>query len=228
MKLSNETLTILKQFSLINQSIIFKPGSVIRTISPQKTIMGSATVEEEFPVQVGIYNLPRLLSVCSLYEDADLQFHESYLTITEGKRNAKYKYCDASLIIAPDDKKVNFPEIDVSVELGADDLSKVLKASNVFQLPEIAFVGEGGKCYIRAFDSAKLEKEKRDSDSYDVELGETEDEFSLVIRAENINVLPSDYKIEISSKGISRFRTGNVEYYIAVENAKSSYTKKES
>lgn len=219
MKLSTETSNILKNFSVINQSIVLKEGNVIKTISPQKTVMASATVEDEFPSQAGIYNLPRFLSVCALHESPDLEFGDNAVMITEGKSKTRYVYADPSMIITPPEKEIKLPSVDVSVSLSADDLSKVMKATSVLQLPEIAFVGEEGTCYLRAIDSANPS-----SDTFGVELGDTDDTFTLIIKTENLQLMPGDYEVELSAKGISRFVGKNVTYFIAIES-KSTYKK---
>ena len=219
MKLSSETMMVLKNFAGINQSILLKEGNTLKTISPLKTIMAVATVPDEFPRTAGIYNLPRFLSVCSLYSEPDLDFGSSFITIVEGKSKAKYVYADPSMIISPPEKEIKLPSVDVSVSLSADDLSKVLKASSVFQLPEIAFVGTDGKCYLQAIDSANPS-----ADSYGFELGDTDDTFSLIIKTENLPLLSGDYEVELSSKGISKFSSSKVTYFIAIES-KSTYKK---
>ena len=221
MKLSTETTALLRNFSTINQSILFKEGNVVRTISPQKTVMAVATVNDEFPCQAGIYNLPRFLSVCGLYENAELNFGDKYVTISEGKSKGKYVYADPSMIIVPPEKEITLPSTDVSVTLTAADFTKVMKAASVYQLPEIAFVGEGGTCYLKAIDSANPS-----ADSFGVELGDTDDTFSLIIKTENLQLMPFDYTVELSAKGISKFTSPVVTYFIAIE-AKSTYEKGE-
>ena len=219
MKLSTETVNILKNFSMINQSIVLNEGNEIKTISPQKTVMAIATVDDNFPVRAGIYNLPRFLSVCAMHENPELEFGNSSVIITEGRSKTKYVYADSSMIITPPDKEINLPSVDVSVTLSADNLSKVHKATSVLQLPEIAFVGEEGICYLRAIDSSNPS-----ADSFGVELGETNDTFTLIIKTENLQIMPIDYEVELSSKGISRFSGKNVKYFIAIES-KSTYEK---
>ena len=219
MKLSPETITILKNFSSINQSIIFKPGNVIKTISPQKTVMASATVSDEFPVEAGIYNLGRFLATLGLYESPDLDFCDRSVTVSEGDSSSYVSYADASMIIAPPDKEVKLPGIDVSVNVTADHFKKVLNASSVLGLPEIAFVGEDGVCYLKAIDS-----NNPSADSHKIRVGETDDTFTLIFKTENLNILPGDYEVELSSKGISKFTGKNVTYFIAIES-KSTYTK---
>lgn len=220
MKLSNELITILQNFSTINQSILFKEGNVIRTMSPQKTIMASATVPDDFPRLVGIYNLPRFLSVYGLYENPSIEFGANSLSIVEGNRRAKYVYADPSMIISPPEKEINLPSADVSVTLTATDLAAIKKAASVFQLPEIAFIGEDGICYIRAIDSANPA-----ADSYSIELGTTDDTFTLIIKTEHLVLLPADYKVELAAAGISKFESDKVTYFIAIESKSSTYKK---
>lgn len=219
MKLSPETINILKNFSSINQSIIFKPGNVIKTISPQKTVMASATVTDEFPIEAGIYNLGQFLSTLGLHDDPDLEFGKNLVTFTDATSSSEVRYADASMIIAPPDKEVKLPGIDVTVEIKAEQFKSVLNASSVLGLPEIALVGENGDCYLKAVDSSNSS-----ANSHKIRVGETEDTFTLIIKTENLNILPGDYTVELSSKGISKFTGKLATYFIAIES-KSNYTK---
>ena len=85
MKLSKQTLAILKNFSMINQSIVIKPGSKLETISNVKDVFADATIEEIFDKQVSIYDLNELLGVISLFEDPEISLEDSYLLLTQGK-----------------------------------------------------------------------------------------------------------------------------------------------
>jgi len=123
------------------------------------------------------------------------------------------------MIIAPGDKEINLPAVDVSVEVTAEDLQSVLKATGVLGLPEVAFVGENGVCYLKAIDSSNSS-----ANSHKIEVGTTDDTFTLIIKTENLNILPSNYKVELSSKGISKFTGKHATYFIAIES-KSTYTK---
>lgn len=219
MKLSQETIAILKNFSTINQSIIFKPGNVIRTISPQKTVMASATLPDEFPREAGIYNLSRFLSALSMYSEPELTFEEKRVLFKQGKSTSHLTYTDASMIVAPPQKQIDLPGVDVSVQVSAENLQSVLKATGVLGLPEVAFVGEDGVCYLKAIDSSNPS-----ADSHSIEVGETNDTFSLIIKTENLQILPGDYSVDLSSKGISKFTGKQATYFIAIES-KSNYKK---
>lgn len=221
MNFSDETITVLKNFSSINQSLVFKAGNKLRTISPQKTVMAVAEIPDDIPSDACVYDLSRFLSTYSLYSKPDLDFGDKYFTISEGRRKTKYTFADPSMVIAPPEKEIQTPAFDIEVDVEWEDMQSVLKASSVLQLPEIAFVGEDGKCYIRAIDSGNPT-----ADTYGVELCDTDDKFTLIIKTENMKVLPKKYRILLSSAGISKFETEGLKYYIAIES-KSTYKKGE-
>ena len=108
MKLSDNTLNVLKNFAGINNSILVKEGNKLRTISVAKNILAEANITEEFPRDVAIYDLNQFLNGLSLHADPDLDFSpESYITIKEEKRRVKYFYADPQVIVAPPEKEIN-------------------------------------------------------------------------------------------------------------------------
>lgn len=219
MKFSDKTLTILRNFSAINQSIILKKGNVLKTISPQKTVMASATIDEEIPSDAVIYDLSRLLAVYALYDDADISFEQKNLIISEKNRKTRYFFADQSMVIAPPDKEISIPTPDVTVNINLEDLKSVLKACGVLQQPEMAFIGKDGKCVISTYDS-----QNPTADNFQIELGDTEDNFVLIIKLENAKIIPSNYTVSLSSKGISMFESETMKYFIAIES-KSTFNK---
>ena len=220
MKFSNETLTVLKSFTAINKSILLAAGSVIKTITPEKTLIAIANIQQEIPSDACIYDLSRFLSILSLYNDPDVEFFDKYFIISEGKRRTKYVYADLSMIHTPPEKDITIPSADVVVNVSNGDLSSVLKAAGVLQFSEIAFVGEGGKCYLKAIDSAN-----DNADDFGVEIGETADEFRIIIKTDNLKLMPIDYEVTLCSKGISQFKGEGVTYYVAIDS-KSTYNKR--
>ena len=219
MKFSNETLSVLKSFTAINKSILMKPGNVLKTITPEKTLIAIAQIQDEIPSEACVYDLSRFLSILSLYKDPDVEFGDKYFIISEGKRRTKYIYADISMIHTPPEKDINIPSEDVVVEVTESDLSSVLKAAGVLQFSEIAFVGESGKCYLKAIDSAN-----DNADDFGVEIGNTDDEFKVIIKTDNLKLMPMDYKVTICSKGISEFKGKDVTYFVAIDS-KSTYNK---
>ena len=107
MKLSDSTVNLLKNFSSINQSILFKEGSKLRTISVMKNILVEATVSEEFPKDFGIYDLTQFLNGLSLHQNADLDFtKDEYVVIKEGRMRSKYFFADPTVIVSPPEKEI--------------------------------------------------------------------------------------------------------------------------
>ena len=215
MKLSEKTLTVLKNFAGINNSILVKEGNQLRTISVAKNILAEANIEEEFPRQFGVYDLNQFLNGLSLHQDPDMDFtEESYLTIREGRRKVKYFYADPQVIISPPDKQITLPSEDVHFQLESTALDKLLKAAAVYQLPDLCVVGEAGVVKIVVRD-----KKNDTSNSYSVDVGETDKEFSFNFKVENIKIIPGSYDVIVSSKLLSEFTNSNynLKYYIALE-----------
>ena len=215
MKLSEKTLTVLKNFAGINNSILVKQGNSLRTISVAKNILAEANIEEQFPRQFGVYDLNQFLNGLSLHQDPDMDFgEESYLTIREGKRRVKYFYADPQVIISPPDKQITLPTEDVHFQLESTSLDKLLKAAAVYQLPDLSAVGGDGvvKLVVR-------DKKNDTSNEYSIVVGETDKTFSFNFKVENIKIIPGAYDVVVSSKLLSRFTNSeyNLTYYIALE-----------
>jgi len=215
MKLSDNTLTILKNFAGINNSILVKEGTKLRTISVAKNILAEADITEEFPRDFAIYDLNQFLNGLSLHADPDLDFkEESYLSIKEGKRRVKYFFADPNVIIAPPEKEINLPSQDVCFQLDSASLEKLVKAAAVYQLPDLSAVGEAGviKLVVR-------DKKNDTSNEYAIVVGETDQEFTFNFKVENIKIIPGAYDVVVSSKLLSKFTNTkyNLTYYIALE-----------
>ena len=63
MKLSNETLSVLKNFAGINSGIEFKKGNKLTTISSGKTVLAKATLKDEFPQDFCVYDLNQYFKI---------------------------------------------------------------------------------------------------------------------------------------------------------------------
>lgn len=149
MKFSERTLTILKSFSTINKSILMKEGNTLRTITPEKTLIASATIPDQLPSEACIYDLSRFLSILSLHTSPDVEFHDKYFVITEGKQRTRYAFADVSMIHAAPEKTIELPSADVVVDVSWNDLQTVQKAAGVLQFNEVAFVWPGWKMLLK-------------------------------------------------------------------------------
>ena len=215
MKLSDKTLTLLKNFSSINQSILFKKGSSLKTISVMKNILAEATIDEEFPKDFGIYDLNQYLNGLGLHNNPELDFaNDGYVVIREGKSRTKYFFADPNVIVTPPDKEITLPSEDVSFELSTSQFDKLLKAAAIYQLPDLAVVGGDGVVKIVVRD-----KKNDTSNNYAVTVGETDATFSFNFKVENIKIVPGTYDVVVSQKLLSRFtcRDYDLKYFIALE-----------
>jgi hypothetical protein len=215
MKLSEKTLSFLKNFSTINQSILFKQGSKLRTISVMKNILAEVTIDEEAPKDFGIYDLSQFLNGLSLHNDPELDFaNDGHVVIKEGRMRSKYYFADPNVIITPPEKPITLPSEDVAFELSTEQLDKLLKAAAIYQLPDLAVVGGEGVVKVVVRD-----KKNDTSNSFSIIVGETDKEFSFNFKVENIKILPGTYNVVVSSKLLSRFSSKNHDlvYYIALE-----------
>ena len=215
MKLSDSTLSLLKNFSTINQSILFKQGSKLRTISVMKNILGEATISEELPKDFGIYDLGQFLNGMGLHQSPELDFeNEGHVVIREGKMRTKFWFADPNVIITPPEKPIELPSEDVTFELSTDQLDKLLKAASIYQLPDLSVVGENGAVKLLVRD-----KKNDTSNSFAIAVGDTESEFAFNFKVENIKILPGTYEIVVSQKLLSRFSAKNhdLTYWIALE-----------
>ena len=215
MKLSKSTLDILKNFKEINQSILFKQGNSLKTISVMKNILAEATIEEELPRDFGIYDLSQFLNGIDLHQSAELDFsNDNHVVIKEGRMRSKYFFADPNVIVKPPEKSIELPTEDVSFELKTEQLDKLLKAAGIYQLPDLAVIGENGvvKLVVR-------DKKNDTSNDYAVVVGETEGNFVFNFKVENIKLIPGSYDVVVSQKLLSKFtcREHDLTYYIALE-----------
>jgi hypothetical protein len=214
MFLSADTINILKNFSTINQSILIKQGSKLRSMSVMKNILVEAEIDETFDRDIAIYDLSQFLNCLSLIPGADLQLNESSITISSDKNSIDYRYSDPSVVTSPPDKELKLPSEDVCVVLTEENLESVKKAAAVLQIPDVSIIGDGEKIFL-----AVRDKKNSGSNSFCIEVGETSDVFQFNMKVENLKLIAGDYDVVISSKNLSRFTHHSRPYiaFIAME-----------
>jgi hypothetical protein len=213
MKLSKETLAVVKNFAAINSNILLKEGNKLGTISAQKNVMAETSVGESFPKEFGIYDLNEFLGAMSLFEDPELDFSDKYVTIKEGTNSIKFFAADASVLVAPS-KSITFPDSDIDFKLTEKNLQMIQRTASVLRATDVSFVGDGSKLSIVVGD-----KKNATGNSYVVVVGDTDKNFKVNLKVENLKMLPGEYDVSISNKKISRFKSssGDLVYYVAVE-----------
>jgi hypothetical protein len=212
MQFDVKTIQILRNFSTINPSIIFKPGNTLKTISQSKTIMARASIQQQIQSTFAIADLAQFLSAISMFEDPVLEPENGYMSIGKGTEKIKYTFAEPSLIMAPPEKEIVLPAPEVVFQLKNDLLSRLQKAIGIIGAPEIAVTGNGESIFIEAFNSKDSSKSQ-----YKAEIGQTSLKFKFIFLQENIKLLPGDYDVAISKKGLAHFRGDGIEYWVAVE-----------
>ena len=212
MKLSDATVGVLKNFANINQNILIEEGKQIRTMSTMKNILATAPLTEEFPRDVGIYDLNEFLGVLSMAKDADIRFEDSHMTVSSGKTKIKYMYSDPSILTVPP-QTFNAPEEDRMFRINKEELQSVLKASAVMQLPDITLVDRN----LTATDLKNTT-----SNNYTIELEGSFPlrEHRLHWKAENLKMVPDSYRVGVSeTANVSHWVNGDtgLDYWIAME-----------
>ena len=204
MKISKETLNVLKNFSGINSNIMLRAGNSLATISPQKNVMASVTVAEQFPVDFGIYDLGEFLGALSLFEDPDVEFFGDYAVISQGNSSIRYNAADKAVLTLPPEKQIKFPTVDVEFVLPANTLAIALRTAAVLRSSDISVLGDGTDLRIVVSDL-----KNSSANSYNVVIGKTDLTFKANMKVDNLKLLPQEYTVSISSKKISRWTAAN-------------------
>jgi hypothetical protein len=216
MKLSNETLTVLKNFSGINQGIQFKKGSKLTTVSSGKTVLAQANLKDVFPQDFCVYDLNQFLSVNSLFKDsAELDFDDSNVIFKSGRSKVKYRMTAKEMIVTPPEKDITLPSVDCEFKLTQEDYEWILKTASVLSSPHIGVQSDGDTVEIITFDA-----NDNSAHTNSIQVGEGNGKkYKIVFKTENMKLIPGTYDAKISFKGISHFQntTNDIQYWIAFE-----------
>ena len=216
MKVSEKTINLLRNYANINQSIEFREGKILKTVSPLNTILASVEVEEEFPRTFPIYELNRFLGTLALFQNPELDFTDNGVIISDDNHKATYRYCgSSSMFQTPPEKNITFPDAEVSFELSQDQFKKTVNAANTLGLPEIVVEGNASEIFLVVNDTANVS-----SDIFSTPVGKTNEIFRMIFKSENLNkIMEGAYNVSLSSKRISHFKRegDSLQYWIALE-----------
>ena len=216
MKVSERTTNLLKNYANINQSLEFREGNVLKTVSPLNTILASVEIEEDFPQTFSIYELGRFLGTLDLFNNPELDFTDNGVSITDDNHEATYRYCgSSSMFQTPPEKDITFPDAEINFELTQEQFRKTINAANTLGLPEVIVEGNGTDIQLVVSDTGNVS-----SDIFSTKVGATDKTFRMIFKTENLNkIMEGTYVVSLSSKRISHFtRKGDtLNYWIALE-----------
>jgi hypothetical protein len=225
MKVSNDTLNVLKNFSTIQSNILIQEGDTLKTISGLSNVMAVCKVADTFDKEVAIYDLNQFLGVVSLFNDPDFDFQDTSVVLKEGNVDTEYRYAEKSTITHPE-RDLKLPEVKLEFILKEADLEALLKASSILGVTDFLLKGEG--------DSAKLivcDLKNPGSNSYSVSVDVvdhgTTGEYTVCLDTDNLKFLSGDYKVNVTPQvceftHIDRAKNGlDLTYYVAVTTKNS-------
>ena len=214
MKISNDTRNVLKNFSTINSGIRVKSGNKLETISNMKNILAVATVNESFPQDFSIYNLPEFLGATSLLSDPEFEFGDTSVTVADDNSSLAYFYASEGMVTAPD-KMITMPDAEIVINLSSSLLSELQKAASVLGVNDMVLSSDGTVIRLEVTD-----KKNPTSNTFSRIVGEGNGvSYTMNFKIENLKVLDGNYEVSVSSKGISHFNNTDIdlEYFIALE-----------
>jgi len=219
MKLSNETLSVLKNFAGINSNVVLNPGQTVKTMAESKSIMATAQISEDVPSQIGIYDLNEFLGVVNMFDDPDLLFDNEFksVRVTEGKRAVKYFFSEPSILTSPT-KDIQMPVCPVSFTISAEEMSNLRKAASALGVTDVVV-----KCSPDITPQLIVTDTKDStSNSYEINLDQDVGEgitCNFIFNINNFKFISDDYDVTISEKLISNFKAKNnlIEYWVALE-----------
>lgn len=229
MQLNQNTIKVLSNFATIQDNLVVKAGKNIMTMAEARNIIASATLDQEFPEDFGVYNLSEFLSAVSLLNEPSIKFNEEYMQLTDsvGKTKIKYLYADASILTTPpNEPKITEADFDVHFTLDETTLTQLRRAAQTLEFDFLIIEPSDDNVKLSLYDP-----KNPTSNSYSVEIpGDVgSDPFKFIIEVPHLKMMPSSYDVAISRKLLSRFVTVNgdltLKYYIAL-NKQSTYGEK--
>lgn len=220
MKLSKETLAILKNFSSINNNLLLLPGNKLSTISYEDSLVAYTEVQEDFPQSFGIYDLPEFLGALSLFEDPDLEFNSTHVKIKTDKHSIKFFSAEQTLLKIPvmngntPGIVSKFPASEIKFSLSAEQINMIIKTASVLKSSDIAILGTDDKLKVVVGD-----KKNSTANKFEIVLGDSDIEFTANLKVQNLKLIPGSYDVEISKKRVSKWtnEAAKLTYFVGLE-----------
>ena len=212
MKISQNTIALLKNMSTINQSIVISPGSLISTAAGS-SIVAVAEVEEDFPQEFGIYDLPQFLNILSIFTEPTIEFKTGkQVTISQDRMKVSYLFAEPSILTKAPKGVKELPSV-AKFELTQTVLAAILKAKDIISLPQLVIKGEDGVLSLVATNTALNEP-----NTYSVEIGETDRDFKAFVSFDNLKVIPGTYNVDLSERFLKMSAVDkNLNYWVALD-----------
>lgn len=225
MKLTPKTMKVLKNFSKINDNLKIKTGSMLKTITDSKSVAAIAKVDVKFEKEIAIYNLSEFLSVLNLVSEPELDFSQDNFITISGKNNGKVKYVLANPdVVTGFEKDVKLPSEDIVFTIAEEEFASALKAASVLKNQILAFEpGEEGSVKINVFDVSNPSNNRYELEVENAPDAIPDSNFSVHFLVDYMFMIPGNYRVSISKKGIAKFENidANISYFVGTEKSSS-------
>ena len=222
MKISKNTLNILNSFVNLNPSILIREGNILSTTNGKfeqgkkviiKSILAVAEIEEEFDREIGIFNLKQFLQVISSFDDPELIFNDTYVTISEGSNKIKYAYCDPEHIIYPNTNSLPISNVLAEFIIESKIFNKLNKLSNILKNEDLVIKSVNNEIEIL------LTNDNDSSNEYCINIEKECDEFEFKTNVKDLIVMEDDYKaqvVDVKGRNVLYLEglNNNLKYYI--------------
>lgn len=217
MNLSEHSLSVLKNFASINSGVVLKPGKVQKTISAEKSILVEAKLEDDIPIEFGIYDLNQFLGILTTLKNPDITFGENTVNLNDGELSVTYRGCSSNLIISPPNKQLKLDNITTKFSLPNATLQKLVKVATMISLPNLSVIGKDGSLLL------KIHEKANDTSNDGIQkIGDyAGTDFIATFNKDNLKLLPDDYEVEVQVGAFAKFVNvkGNLTYFIALGGA---------
>lgn len=195
MRLSPETITILKNFATISKGILIYPGRTLRTRTTPVYV--EARVAERFPVYAALPDLEAVLKSLKFLKQPDFDFQKDALLITEGKdgqskANLRFEYKSSMVTLPMERNTFEEPTEFLEYSLSDEHLDMLRKALTEFGKSNIKIVSDGKSIY------AGIDTDKTGF-QFPVE-GDTHGyACKHIINPKNLKLLSGDYRLKTTA-----------------------------
>lgn len=226
-----EELKVLGNFSTINENMIVLPDKFAVINGAKKSVVGYYKFDKKYEYEpYGIFNLPEFLTLVKINGDEyELAVYDKYVEVFYPSSNSGTKYNLTPHELLPQvgeiSEKFNKLNIELDFDLPAENIATLKKVANILGLERIYIQSVPDQDAV-LLTAAKKHLEKAENPHVvtitdkktNVRKNGLDVDTVLYVNVEELKILEGDYRVKISSRGISHWENQflNVEYYIGV------------
>lgn len=197
MQITPKTIDVLKNFLNVNMNLSIKPGKVLKTISPQRTMFAEAEIDVDFPVACPIYDLGSFVTALTLFDGSDIEFSDKSALIKNSSGSSiTYYYSAAGIVQAAPDEQIKLDKEIYKAVFTAADMSAIMKVSGALNAQHVwVYTDKDGRVFLKVGDRKNVT-----ANSFTKELGMSDETFDVAIDVSALKLYPGGYNVSIWTK----------------------------